>query len=47
MRYLLSELSLDERTQIEDLYIADQDFYKRLLIAEDEIIDALDSTTFE
>lgn len=39
MRYLLGEFSLDERTQIEDLYIADHDFYERLLIAEDEIID--------
>lgn len=39
MRYLLGELSLDERTQIEDLYIADQDFYERMLIAEDEMID--------
>lgn len=39
MRYLLGELSLDERTQLEDRYIADQDFYEHMLIAEDEIID--------
>ncbi|MCI0491078.1 MAG: hypothetical protein L0229_31195 [Blastocatellia bacterium] len=38
-RYLMGELSPQARIEIEDLYLADQDFYERLLIVEDDLID--------
>jgi hypothetical protein len=39
MHYLLGELSQDERTELEDRYLSDQDFFDRLLAAEDDLID--------
>lgn len=38
-RYLLGELSEAEKVELEDLYLADQDFFDRLLAAEDDLID--------
>ncbi len=37
-RYLLGELSPDERTQFEDRYLADPDLFEQLSAAEDEMI---------
>src|SRR5437867_10331412 len=39
MHYLLGELSEAERAELEDLYLVDQDFFDRLLAAEDDLID--------
>ena len=39
VHYLLGELSEAEKTEVEDLYLADQDFFERLLAAEDDLID--------
>jgi hypothetical protein len=38
-RFLLGDVSESERAQIEDRFIADNNFYERLLIAEDDLID--------
>src|SRR5205085_10393888 len=38
-RLLLDELSEDERTRIEELFIADGDYRERVLIEEDDLID--------
>lgn len=39
-RYLLEDLSDEERERVEENYIADEDFYMKLLVAEDELIAA-------
>ncbi|MCI0485986.1 MAG: hypothetical protein L0229_05250 [Blastocatellia bacterium] len=39
VQYLLGELTADEREALEDLYIADQEFFDRLLATEDDLID--------
>src|SRR5437867_9492885 len=39
MHYLLGGLSEAERAELEDLYLVDQDFFDRLLAAEDDLID--------
>lgn len=39
MHYLLGELSEADRAELEDLYLADQEFFDRLLAAEDDLID--------
>lgn len=38
-RYLLGELSEQEREQVEQRLLSDDDFYQQLLIAEDEVVD--------
>jgi hypothetical protein len=38
-RFLLGDVSESERAQIEDRFIADDNFYEQLLIAEDDLID--------
>jgi hypothetical protein len=38
-RFLLGDVSESERAQIEDRFIADDNFYDQLLIAEDDLID--------
>jgi hypothetical protein len=40
IRYLLGDISEKERDEIEDLYRDDDDFFERLLITEDELLDA-------
>jgi hypothetical protein len=39
-KFLLGQLSEDERAAVEDRIISDDDFFERLLVAEDEMIDA-------
>jgi len=38
-RYLLGELSAEERIQVEDRYLTNAEFFDELVIAEDELID--------
>src|SRR5437588_796289 len=38
-RFLLDELTEDERQQIEELFITDGDYRERVLIAEDDLIE--------
>jgi hypothetical protein len=40
IRYLLGELSEEERERIEERYLSDPDFYEQLLTVEDDLIDA-------
>jgi hypothetical protein len=40
VRYLLGELSDQDRAQIEDLYVSQHELFERLLMCEDEIIDS-------
>jgi anti-sigma factor RsiW len=40
MKYLLGELSEEEEITVEDRYVLDGDFFNRLLVAEDELIDS-------
>ena len=39
-RYLLGELSGSRQTRLEEKLLADEGWYERLLIVEDELIDA-------
>jgi cell division protein FtsB len=40
VRYLLGEMGEDEQEQVEEMYFGDEEFFDRLLIVEDELIDA-------